>query len=214
VSVIVTYKWAIILPLLAGVGSIALSGYIFCSFGELHTVILAGCACHICFAWWIGRKYDKVKNEAVKDTLTDAYNRRMAHGIFKKLKKNAERRGEKVHFLFIDVNHFKQINDSCGHHVGDQILSDLSGLLRSCFRERAEVFRWGGDEFLVMMASSETSMQKACQSLQQKLEALSAKLSLQVTISIGHSVYPDEGESMCDVVKSADQKMYQKKTMA
>ncbi|WP_421617488.1 GGDEF domain-containing protein [Brevibacillus sp. TJ4] len=210
----VTWKWATVLPLLACLSSSALAGYIYAALGRVHPIILAACCFHICFAWWIGQKYDHVKNQAAKDGLTNAFNRRMAHGIFNKLKKDADKRGEKVHFLFIDVNQFKQINDRYGHYVGDQILCDLSGLLRSLFRDRAEVFRWGGDEFLVIMVGDESRIDNLYLQLQEKMSALSEHNALDVTISVGHAAYPNDGTSMWEIVNQADQKMYQKKTLS
>ena len=120
-----------------------------------------------------------------------------------------------IALLFIDLDRFKNINDSLGHHVGDQILIETANRLTRTMRTTDTVSRHGGDEFLVLMPGVSDLKDLAAIS-ELVLESLGspyqiAGLELTVTPSIGITIWPDDGADLASLVKNADLAMYQSK---
>ena len=157
----------------------------------------------------------KMSHLAQHDFLTDLPNRvlfndRLSHSIAL-----AHRSGKPLAVLFVDLDHFKNINDSLGHAIGDQLLREVALRLVPCVRESDTVSRQGGDEFVVLL--SELSHPEDAAIIAAKLRtALIAPYTianhdLHVTASIGISVYPDDGQDAETMLKSADTAMYHAK---
>jgi diguanylate cyclase (GGDEF)-like protein len=114
--------------------------------------------------------------------------------------------------LFIDLDHFKEVNDTLGHHQGDVLLVDAARRIRSCVRESDTVARLGGDEFTVIL--SELDQVSPVDAIAQKiLNVLQAPYQLGqeqafVSASIGITLYPDDARDIDDLLKHADQAMY------
>lgn len=127
----------------------------------------------------------------------------------------AQRHGKKVALLYLDLDNFKHINDSLGHAVGDQLLQSVSRRLKACIRLSDTVSRQGGDEFVVLLSEVEAAQTAAL--IAEKLIKSMAQPHvidghrLHVTLSIGISLYPDDGENIEVVVRNADTAMYQAK---
>jgi len=117
--------------------------------------------------------------------------------------------------MFLDLDHFKEINDSLGHSAGDQCLQAVASLLEGCVRQSDTVSRHGGDEFVVLLSEIEAAPD-AVHAAEKVIAALAApshdgdKLC-NVTVSIGISVYPDDGSDAESVLKNADTAMYHAK---
>lgn len=127
----------------------------------------------------------------------------------------AHRYNKEFAVLFIDLDHFKDINDSLGHAVGDQLLQSVARRLKTCVRDSDAVSRKGGDEFVVLL-SEIAHAKHAAHSAKKIIAALAAthKISgheLLVTASIGIGIYPRDGSNAETLLKSADQAMYQAK---
>ncbi|HRD89864.1 MAG TPA: EAL domain-containing protein [Accumulibacter sp.] len=157
----------------------------------------------------------KLAHLAQHDVLTGLPNRlllteRLSHAIGR-----AQRHGRQVALLFLDLDHFKHINDSLGHVVGDELLQSLAGRLAACVRATDTVCRQGGDEFVILLADIEQPQDAA--RVAEKLHAASAVPhrigghELHVTLSIGISVYPDDGSDVDTVMRNADTAMYHAK---
>jgi len=152
---------------------------------------------------------------AYHDGLTGLPNRslfidRLRHAIV-----HAHRDRAKVAVMFLDLDNFKQINDTLGHHIGDQLLQLVAQRLTSCMREGDTVARLGGDEFTVVLESIANTGDIAYVS-QKIIDTLSRPLLLDgheitVTSSIGVSVYPDDSEESDDLIRYADAAMYRAK---
>jgi diguanylate cyclase (GGDEF)-like protein/PAS domain S-box-containing protein len=152
---------------------------------------------------------------AQHDTLTDLPNRmlltdRLNHSIAL-----ARRYGRQAAVLFIDVDRFKQINDSLGHAVGDEVLQGLARRLMASVRGSDTVSRHGGDEFVVVLSEVEHG-QSAVRHAQRIAAALAepqiiAEHHLRVSVSIGVSIFPDDGEDAETLIKCADTAMYHAK---
>jgi len=127
----------------------------------------------------------------------------------------AQRHGKRVALLYLDLDHFKHVNDSLGHAIGDQLLQSAAKRLQACVRLSDTVCRQGGDEFVVLLAEVETA-DDATLTAEKLIEAMAqphhvGEHRLHVTLSIGISLYPDDGMDVETVVKQADIAMYHAK---
>lgn len=126
----------------------------------------------------------------------------------------ARRHGQSLAVLFLDLDHFKKVNDSLGHRVGDELLRQLSARLRTAVREQDTVARLGGDEFVLVLPG--TDMQGATHVASKVMELAAQpfqveQTELAVTPSIGIALYPDDGRDFDTLCKCADTAMYRAK---
>jgi diguanylate cyclase (GGDEF)-like protein/PAS domain S-box-containing protein len=151
------------------------------------------------------------------DVLTDLPNRALLLQHLNQMTKTAERKNTKVAVIFLDLDHFKEVNDSLGHDSGDELLQTVAKRLSSSVRAGQDtVARMGGDEFVVLLPGLESTGDLA--TVAHKL--LSCFLvpvdvkgqQLTVTASIGIAVYPDDGRAPQELIQSADAAMYQAKS--
>ncbi|MDC7224779.1 MAG: bifunctional diguanylate cyclase/phosphodiesterase, partial [Spirochaetales bacterium] len=128
----------------------------------------------------------------------------------------AERNRTKIAVLYMDVDAFKDINDSVGHNRGDELLRILSERLRSTIRKTDSLFRMGGDEFALVYPdlSSRDQMHSIVDKLKKALEPplIVKGESFKVTVSTGGAFYPDDGSNMDMLIKNAELAMYQAKS--
>jgi diguanylate cyclase (GGDEF)-like protein/PAS domain S-box-containing protein len=128
----------------------------------------------------------------------------------------AQRRRKQVALVFLDLDYFKNINDSLGHAIGDLVLQSVAARLTAAVRATDTVCRQGGDEFVILLAEIEQPLDAALVA-EKLLEAfavphLVGKHELHVTLSIGISVYPDDGGDVDSVLQNADTAMYHAKS--
>lgn len=149
------------------------------------------------------------------DHLTGLPNRRLLRDRIDRAIGNAARHGDCVALLFLDLDHFKVINDTLGHEVGDLLLQAVAERLRSCMREQDSIARIGGDEFvvtLVELANAEaaaTVAQKVVDML--SVPYLVGGYDLHTSPSIGISLYPADGDNFDVLLQRADAAMYHAK---
>lgn len=149
------------------------------------------------------------------DALTGMANRVMLDDRLDQALRMAARGGHKVGVLFMDLDNFKGINDSVGHVVGDQVLRTIAERLTSHTRATDTVCRQGGDEFVVLLPGIEarrdalTFAGKLSRSIEEPLTVEGYALS--VTVSMGVSVYPDDGSDCEALMRHADAQMYRTK---
>lgn len=128
----------------------------------------------------------------------------------------AKRYGDKkVAVMYLDLDHFKHINDSLGHEVGDHLLQSVAKRLQACVRQSDTVSRQGGDEFVVLLAEVE-EVHDAVLSARKLMESMAkphhiGDHQLYVSLSIGISLYPDDGNNAEAVIRNADTAMYHAK---
>ena len=146
------------------------------------------------------------------DMLTDLPNRQMFLDRLSQGIKKSRRSGLPLALLFLDLDRFKEINDSLGHAVGDQLLQEAARRLLLCVRATDTVARLGGDEFTVILAELEdvASVARIAQSI---LESIAEPFHLgselvQLTASIGITCYPSDADTIENLLKHADQAMY------
>jgi diguanylate cyclase (GGDEF)-like protein/PAS domain S-box-containing protein len=157
----------------------------------------------------------RIEYLATRDALTDLPNRMLLNDRVEQAIVNAHRNFESFALLFIDLDRFKNINDSLGHHVGDQMLKQVAERLLHCVRERDTVARPGGDEFVVAIYDLKNS-QDAGHIAHKILHALSQPFAIENNVlntscSIGISTYPSDGEDVPTLMRNADTAMYHAK---
>ena len=153
---------------------------------------------------------------AQHDFLTELPNRMLLNDRLTQAIAMAQRHRKPLAVLFLDVDHFKHINDSLGHAVGDQLLKSIAGRLVACVRSSDTVSRQGGDEFVVLL-SEVTRAQDVASTADKILAALSRPhriedRDLRVTVSVGIGIYPDDGADAETLLKCADLALFQAKT--
>ncbi|NPV84579.1 MAG: diguanylate cyclase [Anaerolineae bacterium] len=160
----------------------------------------------------------KLQMQATRDGLTGLYNYRYLVEALEREIRRAERHHLTFGVLMLDLDCFKEINDTYGHAAGDAVLCEFGRLLQSCVRSEDIACRYGGDEFVLVLtgASLEASLTKADQILK-GFEMLSVKFnrhSIQPgTVSIGVAVYPDHGSNVQELLLAADLALYRAKNM-
>jgi len=160
---------------------------------------------------------DAASRSAEFDPLTELPNRVLLLDRFAQAIANAKRRGSRVALLFLDLNNFKQINDTLGHAVGDHVLKASAHALASAVRDADTVSRHGGDEFVILLADV-AHARDALLIADKLIAALGVprrigKHVLRLTASIGISVYPDDGEEADALIAEADAAMYHAKRL-
>ncbi|MED4056383.1 EAL domain-containing protein [Niallia taxi] len=159
------------------------------------------------------RKYQrKLERLAFYDPLTNLANRRMLSQSFEETLSNASVEMDKLALLFIDLDHFKGINDSIGHDMGDKVLKGLAERIVGCIPERGLVSRYGGDEFTVMIPDIQS--EKEAEIIADNLiTTFNEPLYIEnqefyITLSIGIAIFPFHGEELETLEKNADIAMY------
>ncbi len=162
-------------------------------------------------------KLEELTRIGQKDALTDTPTRAVMLDRMKVAIALARRHRKRLAILFIDIDNFKDINDSLGHAIGDSALQEVSRRLTAVLRESDTLSRQGGDEFLVLLAEIATNADAGVIAAKM-LGALAVPFSagghvLQLSASFGISVFPDDGEDPSTLVERADAAMYRSKKL-
>jgi len=158
------------------------------------------------------RALSRIEELAITDELTGLYNRRYLIDMLDKRRAVANRDGSSFVLAFIDLDHFKEINDNYGHHIGDEVLQQFSGLLEESIREVDIAARYGGEEFVVLLNSIDLKVARhVCERVRTSvLESRFSSEQLPVTVSIGVAQYQN-AESVLELVGRADALLYRAK---
>ncbi|QTN26517.1 EAL domain-containing protein [Rhodoferax sp. AJA081-3] len=153
-----------------------------------------------------------IRRQAFYDTLTGLPNRRMMRDRLEQEIKRSKRDQQELAILFIDLDHFKEVNDTLGHDRGDMLLVEAGRRIQACVRASDTVARMGGDEFTVILAELPSSSHLEG-ILQKLLRALGGVFQLGteqvfVSASIGITMYPTDATEIEDLLKNADQALY------
>ena len=155
---------------------------------------------------------ETILRQANFDPLTQLPNRRLLHDRLEQEIKMANRSGLKMALLFIDLDHFKDVNDTLGHGMGDILLKEAAQRLNTCVREADTVARMGGDEFTVILGELEDlgSIERVAQDILHKFAQpfqLEGEVAY-ISASIGITLYPEDATEIDALLKNADQAMY------
>ncbi len=155
-------------------------------------------------------------HQASHDSLTGLPNRAFFEGRLSRSVRNAARQQDHLALLFLDSDHFKQINDTLGHAVGDEVLISVADRVRAQLREHDLVARLGGDEFAVLLTPLQS--RKDAEHIAEKIVAsmklpvqLDSGRSIATSLSVGIAYYPDDGADPASLLNAADAAMYQAK---
>ncbi|CAG4926637.1 putative bifunctional diguanylate cyclase/phosphodiesterase [Paraburkholderia gardini] len=163
----------------------------------------------------VSRLNGQIVHMAAFDALTDLPNRLALTGRIAAAIETSRRNGNLFAILFMDLDGFKTINDSLGHSVGDEVLKAFAQRLSSCVRDSDLVARLGGDEFVVLLEGLATSREaeEVAEGVLERMRkgAWSDGQPMQVTPSIGISLYPADGDTVDTLLKNADAAMYEAK---
>ena len=160
--------------------------------------------------------YKDIETLAITDGLTGAYTRRYFIERFDEEIKRASLRKSNLSLLMIDADHFKMINDQHGHLAGDQILKEISNIIRENVREIDIVGRFGGEEFCVVLPDTDRGGARlVAERIRKSAEKRLIKAydsALRVTLSIGLAIYPSDGKLSEELMDKADWALYRAKS--
>jgi diguanylate cyclase (GGDEF)-like protein len=157
----------------------------------------------------------EMSHSAQHDVLTDLPNRALFNDRLMQAIELAKRQDNQLAVMFVDIDHFKKINDSLGHDVGDKLLQSVAKRLVASVRRSDTISRMAGDEFVVLLSQVEHAEDVAF-SARKILRALSVPYlinnkSLDINVSIGVSTYPADGQDAEGLISTADNAMYEAK---
>jgi len=160
---------------------------------------------------------EKIRYLAHYDGLTSLPNRFLFKEYLDLALRTARRHDNKFAVLFLDLDKFKEINDTLGHDAGDIALCEIASRLRSCLRHTDKIARMGGDEFYVLIEELEDA-RYAADVANKLLEAASQPILIgdkecKLSVSIGIAIYPDDGSDGPTLLKNADKAMYKAKDL-
>ena len=163
----------------------------------------------------------RIHRLAYYDVLTQLPNRSLFQDRLHTALQHAERHGEWLVLMFLDLDRFKPINDSLGHAAGDRMLKEVAARLLGCVDEEETVARMGGDEFTLLLASRSTregALNRAIHVAEAILASMAQPFLLEgreffVTASIGIALSPQDGQELSQLMKNADTAMYHAKEM-
>jgi diguanylate cyclase (GGDEF)-like protein len=158
------------------------------------------------------RSMTLIQELTITDDVTGLFNARHLYTLLDE----QVAQGQVFSLMFVDLDHFKSVNDTHGHLIGSRLLAEIGGLLKRCLGPNNSAFRYGGDEFVALLpgmgksAASGTTM-----ALREELRAArfleGAGLSLNVSGSFGLATYPEDGNTVATILRAADTMMYEAK---
>jgi diguanylate cyclase (GGDEF)-like protein len=156
---------------------------------------------------------EQVKQMAITDPLTGCFNRRFFDEIGRREMERHRRYNKPLTVVFVDINHFKHLNDRFGHDMGDTVLRTLGALLRRYVRQSDYVIRWGGDEFLLLLTCTVAEAVVKAEELKAMfaVERDAAGLPPDTGLSIGVAEVESTAETLGNAIRLADTEMYRDK---
>ncbi len=182
----------------------------------LAVLLASGLVATLLFIWLVDRLVGRPAAQAAflanYDVLTGLPNRTLFKDRLQHAMEQSKRRGQRIGLLFVDLDHFKAVNDDLGHHAGDELLRQAAARIRQCVRSSDTPARLSGDEFAVIIEDQvdDTGTSHIAQQLRDAL-ALPFQLDghqAQVTASIGITFFPDDADDLDSLLRQADAAMY------
>jgi diguanylate cyclase (GGDEF)-like protein len=189
---------------------------------EIHPIAIVNIGLTLTAIWALSFTYEQKRADMVKrlqemasvDPLTGLNNRLLLSAIFDMLCDSLPEKQRSVSMILIDLDHFKKVNDEFGHGVGDAVLVDVSRIINSIRRRNDWAFRFGGEEFCLLIPNVTVSQADAiAERLRYAVEhTLSAEgFSADMTVSIGVAHWPSDGQELPQIYKVADERLYKAK---
>jgi diguanylate cyclase (GGDEF)-like protein len=160
----------------------------------------------------IGILQSQLREQAIRDALTNVFNRRYLEETLERELARAEREHYSLCVIMMDLDFFKDINDTYGHEAGDQVLKELAGTVTRQSRHGDFVCRYGGEEFVLVMPNINVEVARLrAEELHQIINSMNISygvFNLTTTISMGVAMYPEHGRTKDELLRSADRAMY------
>lgn len=152
---------------------------------------------------------EALAEQVIRDGLTNLYNRRHFNSRIQEEIAQADRTQHTLAILLCDLDHFKKINDTRGHQVGDQVLQAATKAIQESTRGTDLVFRWGGDEIVVVISDvTREGVLIVAERIQRGIRAIGQAVTCDLDISIGVALYPEHGRGADELVRLADRALY------
>jgi len=157
-------------------------------------------------------RFEKTQSLNYVDDVTGLYNQRYLNVLLDQEIERYKRNSQSFSILFIDVDHFKNVNDKNGHLVGSQVLKEIGAILKKSVRAVDFCFRYGGDEFIVVLTGTSTETatmvaERVCRAVRETSFLVSG-VTVQVTLSIGVANFPEHAKTKEKILQVADEAMY------
>ena len=213
------YRSTAFFPLIHGdefVGALALYSEQDCGYPADEVRLLETIANHAAAAVHNALVFERTQESAITDNLTGLPNSRYMYSFFDQERSRAERHGYNLVLMMMDLDGFKKINDTYGHHIGDEILRRIAHIARVQLRTGDVLIRYAGDEFVAVLhrATHEIVMDLK-ERLQSAVDNFSHEVRpgrvARVGISIGHAMFGEDGAEIDELMEIADQRMYEDK---
>jgi diguanylate cyclase (GGDEF)-like protein len=162
------------------------------------------------------RLRELLRNQSIRDALTGLYNRRYLEESLNRELQRAKRAGRNLSVVMLDLDHFKHFNDTFGHQVGDILLKEVAGAIKSRVRAGDLACRYGGEEFSLIVAEVDIEGTHKCvEGIRDAIKHLSLHHRGQtlgtITVSAGIATYPAHADNSEDLIRAADEALYQAK---
>jgi len=208
----------LVLPLVAAdeaIGTFMLAARAEKRFGKDVREMLGVIATQVAVSLQNGLLYKRMETMATTDGLTGLTNHRTFQDRFRDMLERARRHGHKAALMLCDVDHFKKVNDTYGHPVGDEVLRRVARVLQDVARKIDITARYGGEEFVVVLENLglEQARQVGERMRQEvgKLSIESEKGAFSVTMSVGVAAFPDDAGEAAHLIERADHALYHAK---
>lgn len=159
---------------------------------------------------------ERIQQLSITDDCTGLFNQRQLYRVLERERENARLSGSLFSLCFIDLDYFKRVNDAHGHLMGSRVLAEFGETLRGMVRPVDTVFRYGGDEFVVLLhdagkSEAERVVRRLHDALRTRLFQTTLGLNLNVRASYGVATWPEDGEEVEELLMAADAAMYRVK---
>ena len=180
-----------------------------------HVRLAMGFAAHVAIALHNAHLYERTRHQAITDPLTGLYNRRYFMELAHREHRQALREGASLAILMLDLDHFKRVNDTYGHLVGDQALRAVALLCQDHLRQTDIIGRYGGEEFIVLLPATRIHAEDIAHRIAERLRRAIASTPIRtpqgevrLTVSIGAATLSEAGEALDVLIQRADQALY------
>jgi len=160
------------------------------------------------------QRYEDLREQALTDSLTGVYNRNHFESCFEREVEKARTAKQRLSLILLDLDHFKQINDKYGHQEGDRALSETGAILIKCLRASDLAFRYGGEEFVLIMPGMDKARARALAAriLDEIRNGLTRSQNgghpSAITATLGVATFPDEATTATELIDLADKRLY------
>src|SRR5205814_5434761 len=219
-DIVRTYRGVLVSPLIredGAFGAIALYSKGRTSYTTEHVRLLESVAQHAASALNNALTFEKTKESALTDPLTDLPNARAFYMTLEQRIAEGQRLNkEALAVISIDLDNFKKVNDSYGHAVGDRVLARIAEVIRKQFRQMDTLARYAGDEFVAIMPMASLAMasmvaERVRAAVESQKYAVRTGQTVEIGVSLGVACFPDDGETTEDLLATAARNMQSNK---